>query len=1257
MALTEAQLQAVKARGNVLVVAGAGTGKTSTLVHRCLDLLLTEGCSITELLLVTFTEAAAAEMRGRVRAELQARIHSELDVANAAHLRQQLALLDTAHIGTLHSFCLKLARQHFYALGLDPSVAVLDEKQTAPLATKALDKIFQHHYAGDTEEDITTCELIDHLGQGLDEKARQLVRKLHSYTQSLEDPAGWLARQEQLFRQDEPDSWREWFLAAFPGWRAQWRAALAPHAEVPAIAQCLREMNAGDGVRTCSEVAALLAGLQRALDDKDNWPKGTKTPVKSRLARFWSDIDFLHAALVVEDGSDPLAQDWHWVRQHLCALLRLTREFGVVFSREKRDQGGVDFADLEQCALRVLRDPATGELTAIARQWQQRLRFIFVDEYQDINPAQDAILAALSREKSEPNRFLVGDVKQSIYRFRRANPKIFRAYEAGWRQEAGAGRRIPLAENFRSREAILAFLNPLFAALMRPSLGGVDYPEDAQLRFGAPAERRHLSLAAAPVAAGEPVAPRVELRLIDEDDDSGESDAESEDRSEAQAVLLDLLSIEREARLVAGRLRELREKKHLVWDLEEQVFRSVEWSDMVVLLRSPASRAEAFAQEFNRQGVPLSAARAGFFNSLEIADLVNLLKLMDNPLQDLPLLAVLRSPLVALSLDELVEIRARSSAKPFWLALRVFAAGETELSAPSGDPGAGNLSSVAPAKAGTPCQNLLPLGEGQAAMSQPAAPPPEAETGRKVNLFLRQYERWRELARQYSLSECLEAVLVETHYEALLQAEPRGDERVANVRRLLTLAREYDPYQRQGLYRFLRFVKMQEEEELEQEPAAAQTENAVRLMSIHKAKGLEFPVVVLAGLGVRFNFQDLSREIMLHEQYGLCPRVKPPDADQAYSSIIHWLAREEERREQMGEELRLLYVALTRARDTLILTGTGRGPRWQSAERPCLAENRIADHDLMRARSYLDWLLLWLPQVTTAQDWQDDRAGENPLLRWRLYAANDPRLLGPETEDEAAPGTETAAEELDPIGLLKLQERILWQYPLAAAAREPAIKRISELIRHPAAGEETQSLFPDSPSFSVQPARRPARSNSKLAAVDAGSAHHRFLELVSLDRVGTLKELKAEAELLLAGGLLSGPEVEALDFKSLLAFWESETGRRILGHQPWLHREIPFTARFTPEDLAALGLCPNAGALRGEYFVARGKADLAVILPTEIWLLDFKTDHVREAVLADTIRRYSCQLKLYALGLSRIYRRPVTERWLHFLSLRHTVSV
>jgi ATP-dependent helicase/nuclease subunit A len=945
-ALTPSQQQAVAARGNVLVMAGAGTGKTHTLVERCLDCLRHESppASLDEMFIVTFTDAAAVEVRQRIRRELDKEISTQ---PGGEHWARQLALFDTAPIGTLHSFCLKLVREHFYELGLDPQLAVLDTGEARLLAEETLDDQFQSHYAGQTGLSVAAQNLIQIYGNGDERPIRAMLLRLHHYAQTRPDADRWLAEQITRFASPEPVEWREWLNKAIRDWCGEWLGALDKlKLENEKAAECLEILKKlpEDFPR---EQAGMVLGKILATDE--NYPARKKTALRRPLEDFFADAAFLHSLALVESGHDPLTEDWDWIRGHMTALLQLTQEFGEQFDERKRADGVLDFHDLEQFALKLLWDSAAGQPTAAAEHWREKIRFVFVDEYQDINAAQDKIIQALSRDEGwgetagEPskmaeleaadgsrgrsphraNRFLVGDVKQSIYRFRLADPKIFRDYAKTWR--GGNGQTIPLAENFRSREGLLGFVNSVFELLMREEVGGVGYDAEARLQFGAPEQRAALGLAQNP-------SPRAEWLLRFK---SGRDDGPADDESDNDD-LAGLEETEKEARLVARRLRELVAQGHKIWDETKNTERPVEWRDLAVLLRAPANKAEAYAKEFERAGVPLVVERGGFYDSVEIADLLSLLKLLDNPLQDVPAIAVLRSPLAGLSLDELATIRLAAKDVHFWTALT---------------------------------RSQKSEGRGQ------------NETARKIGSFLERFSRWRQLARQASLSQCLESVLAETHYAQWLCSRPRGAQRQANVERFLGLAQQFDQFQRQGLFRFLKFIEAQQAAETEPAVAAVAEENAVRLMSIHQSKGLEFPVVVVADLAKPFNEQDLRGEIIFDEQCGLCPRVKPPHAGRRYPSLPHWLAQRHQRREQRGEELRLLYVAMTRARDTLILTATVSEKKWELIwQKPDV----VTTQAIVSAKSYADWLGMWFQVQSSRSKVQSTAEGELPHLHWRI---------------------------------------------------------------------------------------------------------------------------------------------------------------------------------------------------------------------------------------------------------------------------------
>ncbi|HEY3863660.1 MAG TPA: UvrD-helicase domain-containing protein [Verrucomicrobiae bacterium] len=1136
---TQQQREAIAARGNVLVVAGAGAGKTRTLVERCLAWLLDENNegSVDEILMVTFTQAAAAEMRRRLREGLESAANS------SPRLAEQLALLETAHICTLHSFCLELARQHFYELGLDPQLKILSNEESRALTRRTLDGVLEAVYNSSETAELAIQKLIQATGGDRDQPVRDLIERLHRYAQSLRDPAGWFAAQEACFRSPQPEQWRAWLMAELNAWRAAWVARLQRHLPGQNAARCAAVL---EGLRGGAERAEFAAALAEIGEIDKSWPT-PKARWREPIADIFEEADFLHSVCALSGEEDPLAEDWDWTRPPMLALLDAARRFGEAFAAAKRNAGSMDFQDLEQFALRLLWDGPSP--SGIARQWRRKLRLIFVDEFQDINGAQEAIIQAVASEGGEANLFLVGDVKQSIYRFRQTDPRIFAAFKTRWEAGGPSGRVLALSDNFRSHECILAFVNAVFTPLMRASVGGADYDEAARLRFGG---REHRPSQCSSPSSPAPV--ELLLRRIGEnagDDDENASDAE------------------KEARFAGRRLLELHSA-------------STPWSDMVILLRAPRAKVSAYAKEFSRLCIPLAAARGGFYDSAEARDLLGMLQLLDNPLQDVPLLGVLRSPLVGMTDAELAAMRVARPRGLFWHAL-------------------------------------------------------SDSTNAKARRFLERYANWRRQTREEAVSQCLENIIDSTHYEDWLQTQSRAGQRRANVERLLQLARQFDASRGESLARFLHFVEAQQEGEEDSDPAPAQA-GAVRLMSIHQSKGLEFPVVVVADLGKRFHAGEARDSIILDEEYGLCPRVRRPESAQTWPSLPHWLARRRQKKESLGEEMRLLYVAMTRAKHRLILAGAA--SRKSIEEKwPRRALAGAGPAEILASNSFLDWLGSWPPGAANLS-----ASGRNEFFTWTVLDEDHP-WLAPHVEQASLAASRDAEADLPP----ETRERLDWKYMLDGDTRAAAKASVSDLRRAMVEQEEEVRLFRGGPSSRV--------AEGALTAAEIGLAHHAFLEHLALERAGSLEGLSAEAERMRAENLLSAEECAGLNLEALAAFWQSEPGRQLLEQRPALRRELAFTVRLEAAELARLGAAEFARAGAEEFIVVQGVIDLAAILPGQIWLLDFKTDHFPEAELKEKIRIYRPQIELYAAALSRIYRRPVTRRWLHFLARRHTENV
>ncbi|MDK2784960.1 MAG: ATP-dependent helicase/nuclease subunit, partial [Bacillota bacterium] len=895
--------------GNILVTAAAGAGKTAVLVERVVRRVLDPArpVDIDRLLVVTFTDAAAAEMRQRIGAALEAALGA---APGNAHLERQLALLGRASIFTLHSFCLKVVRRYFYELGLDPSFRVMDETEAALLAQEVLEELWEEKYAQEAEGAFTY--LLDCYSSAVsDDDLKELVLKLHDFSRSQPWPEVWLKQAGQAFTLSpgtelKTTPWggklqqharrkleqaahcleRAACLAAMPGGPDRYLPVL--EAEREALKEMALRAQEGSWEELRQSLAFSFTRLPPVRKNEEVDPA-----IKDQVTRLRDEAKKIVADLATDVFGRPekelLAELTH-LAPAVHALTELALAFSRRFEEVKRARGRLDFADLEHYALRLLLAPDArpGFLkpSRLAEEMAEEYAEVLVDEYQDINPVQDAILSLISRQDTpQPRLFLVGDVKQSIYRFRLAEPRLFLSkYAAYAPRPGGGGRRISLRENFRSRAEVIGAVNFLFRQLFTPEVGGLAYDAEAELTPGAP----YPEPPAGVKGAGGPV----EVHLIERQVPLPDREEEAQDDPAA----LDLSALEREALLIGRRIQaivrgtpERPGPEFCVWDKSAQSYRPVTYRDIVILLRTVQGRAETMLEVLRRLEVPAYAdLGTGYFNAPEVATMLSLLEVIDNPYQDIPLAAVLRSPLVGLSPEELAEVRLLAPEGPFAEAVQKAAAGAVSSS----------------------CQ-------------------------KKLAAFFERLEEWRTAARRGTVSDLIWRIYRETGYLAYVGGMPAGAQRQANLRVLYDRARQFESYGRPGLFRFLRFLKrlQAQEGDLGTARALGENENVVRIMSIHKSKGLEFPVVFVADLGKKFNFDDLKGDILLHRDLGLGPLVVDLHLRLKYPSLAHRAIQVAGREEVLAEELRIFYVALTRARERLILVGSvpnlnGQCERW-----------------------------------------------------------------------------------------------------------------------------------------------------------------------------------------------------------------------------------------------------------------------------------------------------------------------------------------
>lgn len=1269
-ALTQQQREAVEAEGDVLVMAGAGTGKTHTLVERVLHFALRSERPVPmdRFLIVTFTEAATAELQRRLREALTDRYEAQ---AEDPWVASQLARLEQTAIGTLHGYCLRLMREHFHELGLDPALRTLDEAETERLSEQALRTVFEPCFDGSETFHRAVRDVWTGPFRGDPRAAGAAVRRLHAAVRALEDPADWVQRQEAFWSNDQPEAWLEQLLAELPEWARSWQERLGgmdpgltgdsnpPLARrLPVLAE-LADRRRGLDARGWA--ADRLAILQE--QELEGWPNGKKTVLRKPLESLFTEASALAAWLtVIPGGTDPLREDWEQCRERMRTVMELWRRFDSEFARRKRDRSAVDFADQEQFALDLLGRGAAAGGTAVAAVERARFDLVLVDECQDLNAAQDAVLRAVSRisqsgeragEAVVGNRFLVGDVKQSIYRFRFADPEIFQRYAHAWSQPGAMGKLLALNENFRSTGPVLEFVNGLFPWLMRAELGGVIFGLEAALQFGAPETRGLLQ-------GGNP---RVEIHVRQTGDQAaeGRGDLEGSDEGNSEAgdeVDSGLDGMEAEAGLVALRLRQLHRDGLPVWDKQRGEFRAVRWSDMAVLLRSRKSHAEAFNRAFVAAGVPLQSGSGGYFDRREIRDLRNLVALLDNPLQDVPLMGVLRSPWVGrMEVDHLSVIRmVRRRSDPsgnlseyWWTQLAHFVeVGRDRVGLPDD-------ASFGPVVAGDGTAVL----SGVDVFTHPSTASSARLAWRLAEAFLKRFAEWRRTAARGPLALAIEAALDDTGFDAACRSGSEGVVANANVQRFLELARQFDRRQAGGPAAFLEWLSALEAAEAVP-MAAAGGADAVNLMTVHKSKGLEFPVVAVAALGGRFNERDLhDGPWMLDPELGLAPRVYPA-VGRSYPGPSLWLASRRQRREMLGEEIRLLYVALTRAVDRLLLFGTASAKRWEVwTSRGAARQAPLPVAELESAKCPLQWIVRALSQ------WAGDPgigapAGMTPCFQWRIRT--DSECLEELLASRLERSTELAVSVPPPEELMAAVVPI---YPHQAATREPAKATVTGLRkrRQLEAAEEASPLLMRRSGRLIPLGESDGQSAETAApvnvsAVERGLLHHRFLEQVALEQTASPEALTADLKRLVHAGSFSPAEASRLDLMALARFWTGPLGTEIRRCPDAVRRELPFTLRLSVLDLLRLGFHLAPGLDAQEFVVVQGVMDLLWVGPESAWVLDFKTDRVPDgAAVFGKAAQYKPQLALYALAVERLFGVKVTAGWLHFLASGAEINV
>jgi ATP-dependent helicase/nuclease subunit A len=1262
---TDQQLRAIKQRGSdVLVTASAGTGKTAVLSGRCLDIVSDKSVcpDIWSILVLTFTDMAAEQMRSRIARQLK----DAFLASGNPHLRRQLVLLDGADISTIHSFCKRLITGYFYKLDLDPTFRVIDADEARLLKAEALEKTVdwtwqQSHLVDGLEQllrrrDLRTndgflakiIELSDFLdGVVLRKNWYEKASQLAQAGNPLVSEVGQKQRQIIADRLQHILAQIGYAIKLCEnengggGWAAKWKMQL-----VDPIAGYLEFLKSGRWEEFYKEIRNYQKPPRFEYKPRDlSGPAAEIIQRTARSARESFD-ELFELALLNPDYLDKIADS---VSLQTRVLIELVEKFDQLYSQAKRAVNCLDFADLEHKALELLTDKDSSQDNLMPSQTalllRRRYKHIFVDEYQDINPVQQAILKMIS---SKGNVFVVGDVKQSIYAFRGAEPEIFvKDLKSASLDPVNApdGLRVDLNANFRSTKAILDFVNKLFSRIMTAPFAGIDYDRSAELT---PA----LQLKGVPVCGEKSV---VELHVLDEtakDTDSQSSETAQGETSESQGDegLNVVSSRQRQAAMIAQRIRQMvgadtGRCEFQIYDKDQDEFRPVEYRDIVILMRSLAKKANDYVEVLRLAGVPVSCqGTAGYFQATEITDILSLLKVLDNPQRDIELAAVLRSPFFKISDTELAKIKTHSRTQ---------------------------------GRHGNFYKCVLEYCESGK----------DLELAERLKEILAQIENWRTLARRGSLADLIWRIYRRTGFLSFVSALPNGQARRANLLRLHDRAIQFEGFASSaGIASLTRFVEFIERlEEIGQDWAPAEPEaaagNAVRILSVHKSKGLEFPVVFLAELESRFNRKDIQSDVLADAENTLGLQIIDRTSNSKLSSLAHQVIAEQKLARLLAEEMRILYVATTRARDRLVLTASQRQDRCRNiiCDGFFFGGESIPHWRLRRCYSHLDWILYALSgqkALHSAFATQlSAQTGDDNLFSLRVYDSKELDQLsrfvlglradkGKEhTSPRRKPPTRRPETEL----LLKVKDSLAWRYQFADATLLPAKLSVTQLTHR--SDEYTRLDY--SGALQRQP-KAVAAAEAGLSEPEAGligTATH--LIIAQLDLAGPINKetIDKTAGRLLAGGAITQPVVEHIDTDSILTFFNSDLGRMVFDKANRVYREWPFTfalpavARASSPWSTARPVLSEAEGMAvplstsDETIIVQGIIDMLIRTPGGLVIIDFKTDNITAKQVAERAELYRRQLELYSSAASAILKCETIARWLYFLSPRASVAV
>ena len=1225
---TKEQLQAIYEKdSNILVAAAAGSGKTAVLVERIIHKIIDEKVDIDRLLVVTFTNAAAAEMRERVLEAIYKKIEEDPENEN---LQRQITLLNKASICTIDSFCLDIVRNHFYELNnISPNFRIADTTEIELLKQEILEDIFEEKYENQ-DEDFT--DLINtYTSYRDDTPLKELILKIYTYIQSNPFPDEWLQEKIEMFHIQE----LEQDFSKNP-----WGEILLEEVKEEIIddINTLREQK--ELLEKNPELEKYTQTIYNDIDklemlkmNLDNWDKAYEIYTNIVFAtwpRQKIDSEIKEQAKLVRDdikkkfskklnriliyNSKEANQDINNMYPILLKLRNIIFEFGEAFSKRKRNKNIVDFNDIEHFALDILLKKENGkiETTEVAKKYKEKFIEIAIDEYQDSNMVQEYILTAIAKNN---NIFMVGDVKQSIYKFRQAMPELFlskyKTYKTKDEKSEKDDLKIQLFKNFRSRKNVLDFTNLIFQDIMSDSLGDIEYSEEEYLNLGANYEEVAQDL-------------ETEIDIIDlkENEDLGIEEEINEDEENEENLEERIEDIQVEAKFVANKIKELVDKKFQVFDKKINGFRNIQYKDIVILLRSTKVNAPIFEEEIINLGMPVfSESSQEYLDSIEIQTVMSLLKIIDNPIQDIPLVTVLRSHIGNFTDDELVEIRLSDKYDNFYTAMQK-------------------------AKVNV-CKELKA----------------------KIDNFFANLEQWRKEKEYLALDEFIWKLYSDTHYYTYAGLMPNGDLRQANLKMLFERAKQYETASFKGLYNFINFIEKLHlgSGDLGAAKLIGENDDVIRIMSIHKSKGLEFPVVFLSATGKQFNLMDLNQNILLHQELGIGVKYINYEKQVQYDTLTKEAIRNKILTETLSEEMRILYVALTRAKEKLYITGLKKDyekeiEKMQNQVNRYHKINDKINYILVKKyKKYLDWILLV---------YLYEKENTNNLLK--LNILHKQKLLKTFTKPKeeivdikkVLDKEKVQKEEYEEINKI-----LAYTYKYKLATTIPTMTSVTKIkkIKNDNAKDLEETKIIKKEKSDKDQEEKELKDNileeitfnkpkflrkdeeEKLTGAQKGTLIHLCMQRLEETVEYDLEKIKELIKDLVKREIITEIEAENINPYKILEFTKSNIWKDLKTAKK-VYKERPFFMNIPAKKIYNEEL--------EEEILVQGIIDLYYINKNdEIVLVDYKTDYIEKGKEKQLIEKYIAQLELYKKALEETLKRKVDKTYIYSVYLGKEIEI